>query len=135
MSSSKSGDYAVGKGRPPVHTRFQPGQSGNPRGRPKGAVGVKAMLWATLQKKVVVTENGRERQITTFQYILRKLSNDAALGKPHAVRALIQFLKAFPLPEEKVNGPRLRAPQIHSGMSLKEASDAYEMALKDHNLE
>jgi hypothetical protein len=27
----------VGYGRPPMMTRFRPGQSGNPRGRPKGA--------------------------------------------------------------------------------------------------
>jgi Family of unknown function (DUF5681) len=29
-------DYHVGYGRAPVHARFKPGQSGNPRGRPKG---------------------------------------------------------------------------------------------------
>lgn len=27
--------YAVGYGKPPVHTRFAKGQSGNPGGRPK----------------------------------------------------------------------------------------------------
>ena len=35
MSETKR-DYAVGRGKPPVHTRFKKGQSGNPRGpRPK----------------------------------------------------------------------------------------------------
>jgi hypothetical protein len=28
--------YAVGHKKPPLHTRFPPGQSGNPKGRPKG---------------------------------------------------------------------------------------------------
>jgi hypothetical protein len=33
-------DYAVGHGKPPVHTRFKKGQSGNPRGRhPKNLLG------------------------------------------------------------------------------------------------
>jgi len=29
-------DYEIGRGKPPMHTRFKPGQSGNPKGRPKG---------------------------------------------------------------------------------------------------
>lgn len=29
--------YLVGYGKPPLHTRFKPGQSGNPRGRPRRA--------------------------------------------------------------------------------------------------
>jgi Family of unknown function (DUF5681) len=31
MSENKR-DYEVGRGKPPVHTRFKKGQSGNPRG-------------------------------------------------------------------------------------------------------
>ena len=29
------GDYVVGRGRPPVASRFKPGQSGNPKGQPR----------------------------------------------------------------------------------------------------
>lgn len=32
---SPSPNYAVGFGRSPVSSRFQPGTSGNPRGRPR----------------------------------------------------------------------------------------------------
>ena len=35
-SPKTSGDYEVGYGRPPVQSRFQPGQSGNPAGKRKG---------------------------------------------------------------------------------------------------
>ena len=31
----RSGDYEVGYGKPPVNTQFKPGQSGNPKGRPR----------------------------------------------------------------------------------------------------
>jgi hypothetical protein len=40
----RKGDYVVGKYRPPVHTRWQPGQSGNPNGRRKGRRNVKTEL-------------------------------------------------------------------------------------------
>jgi hypothetical protein len=40
------GDYTVGYGKPPVHTRFVKGQSGNPRGRPKSKPGVGAKALA-----------------------------------------------------------------------------------------
>jgi len=49
---------SVGYGRPPTHTRFKKGRSGNPRGRPKGARKLSTVLNEALQKKVAV-RNGR----------------------------------------------------------------------------
>ena len=40
-SKSRTSDD-VGYGRPPKHTRFKPGQSGNPKGRPGGKAATKA---------------------------------------------------------------------------------------------
>ena len=34
--NSIKSEYAVGRGRPPLHSRFKKGQSGNPNGRPAG---------------------------------------------------------------------------------------------------
>jgi hypothetical protein len=52
-------DYEVGYGRPPRHTRFELGRSGNPRGRPGGSKNLSTLLSEALQEPVIVVENGR----------------------------------------------------------------------------
>jgi hypothetical protein len=44
-------DYAVGYGKPPMETRFQKGQSGNPGGRPRGAKSLTALLGEALSRR------------------------------------------------------------------------------------
>ena len=73
-------DYKVGYGKPPQRTRFRKGQSGNPRGRPKGARGLKADLRAELSEKVKVTEHGRTRHLTKQQVIVKTLAAKAIRG-------------------------------------------------------
>ena len=41
-------DYVVGYGKPPLHTRFQKGRSGNPNGRPRGKKNMSTLLSAAL---------------------------------------------------------------------------------------
>ncbi len=42
-SSKTARGYEVGYGRPPLHSRFKPGQSGNPKGGPEGPQGSKTL--------------------------------------------------------------------------------------------
>ena len=44
-------DYAVGYGKPPKHTRFKKGRSGNPRGRPRGAKNLSTLLFGALNEQ------------------------------------------------------------------------------------
>ena len=62
-------DYEVGYGKPPRHTRFVKGQSGNPRGRPPGAKNMKTLLTKALNELVVVTDNGGRRMVTKREAI------------------------------------------------------------------
>jgi len=63
-------DYEVGYGKPPRHSRFKKGESSaNPRGRPRKEMAT--LLFEGLNKKVVVTENGRRRKIAVREAILR----------------------------------------------------------------
>src|SRR6266581_1429571 len=57
-------DYEVGYGKPPRHSRFVKGQSGNPRGRPPGAKNLVTLLNKALNELVIVTEDGGRRKIT-----------------------------------------------------------------------
>src|ERR1700742_2968486 len=50
----------VGYKRPPKHTQFRPGQSGNPKGRPKGTQNLKSDLREELGEIVRVREGDRE---------------------------------------------------------------------------
>jgi Family of unknown function (DUF5681) len=70
------GDYVVGRYRPPVHTRWQPGQSGNPRGRPKGRPNLKTELMEVMSKQITIRDGERER----------KLSLHAANVLAHAIK-------------------------------------------------
>jgi hypothetical protein len=84
----------VGYGRPPVATRFQPGRSGNPRGRPKGARNLSAVIASTLKEKVPVTENGRRRHITKLEAAVKQLVNRAASGEARATQLLFALIAA-----------------------------------------
>ena len=81
--------YTVGKGKPPEHTRFQKGQSGNPTGRRKGSKNVATLLEQVLNERVIVTENGKRKRITKLEAMLKQLANKAASGDHRAIKLLM----------------------------------------------
>lgn len=76
----KKKSYTVGYGKPPRHSRFKPGQSGNPKGRPKGARGFDAELAEELKQTVTIKENGVVRKISKSRAMVKSLINKAAMG-------------------------------------------------------
>jgi hypothetical protein len=86
-----SKDYKVGKGRPPLHSRFKPGQSGNPKGRPKG-IGSQELIRKLLSRKVTVREGEYQRTATVLEAILLGLITKAAKGDHKAAAFLFGFL-------------------------------------------
>src|SRR5262245_36469787 len=71
-------DYEVGYSKPSSHTRFEKGQSGNPRGRPPGAKNIKTLLTKALNELVVVTDNGGRRKVSKREAIVTQLVNRSA---------------------------------------------------------
>jgi hypothetical protein len=86
-------DYEVGYGKPPRHTRFKKGQSGNPRGRPSGSKNLKTLLNEALNERVVVTEEGRRRNITKREAIVTQLVNRSATADLRALKILLDTLR------------------------------------------
>jgi Family of unknown function (DUF5681) len=94
-SSKPRKGYKVGKGRPPIDTRWKKGQSGNPKGRPTGSRGVSAVLHDVIRQKVPVTENGRTRQIPALEVMLRRLANDAMRSEPRALKLVLSLVERY----------------------------------------
>ena len=81
----------VGYRRPPVHSRFKPGQSGNPRGRPKGSLNFETDLKRTLQAPVTLNDGGKPRRVTTQEAMLLRLREKALKGEVKALDKLLSL--------------------------------------------
>ena len=81
----------VGPGKPPRHTRFKPGQSGNPNGRPKGSKNFATILQQQLTKKITITVDGKPRRMTVQEVIARRLATDSMKGTTKAMELLIKL--------------------------------------------
>lgn len=83
---------SVGYGNPPKHTRFRKGESGNPKGRPKGTLNMATILARTLRERVVINENGQRRVVTKLEAAVKQLVNKAASGDLRALRHLADLV-------------------------------------------
>ena len=93
MPRDTDGDYEVGYGKPPRHTRFVKGQSGNPRGRPYGAKNLSTLLDEALNEPVTVTENGGRRRVSKRQAIITQLVNRSATADFRAIKLLLDIVR------------------------------------------
>ena len=93
MPSDDERDYEVGYGKPPPHTRFVKGQSGNSRGRPRGAKNIKTLLTKALNELVVVTDNGGRRKVSKREAIITQLVNRSAKADFKAIQILLGMIR------------------------------------------
>ena len=86
-------DYEVGYGRPPKHTRFKSGKSGNPSGRPKGSRNVSTILTKALGRKVRVRDGERVRDITVLDAAIERLTRQAAAGDVRSIKIMLELIQ------------------------------------------
>ena len=90
-------EHKVGYGKPPVHTRFSKGQSGNPGGRPRGMTAGRAAALALKEayRPVKVKEGDKVMNMPAIQAVLRSQVALAAKGNGPAQRALIEVIRTI----------------------------------------
>lgn len=95
--------YEVGYAKPPKATRFRPGQSGNPKGRPTGAKNkrpgmheerMKDIILDEAYRDVTVRDGDRSVTIPMAQAIVRAMAVNAAKGQHRALRLFSELLAA-----------------------------------------
>ena len=86
----------VGYRKPPESTRFKPGQSGNPNGRPKGVQNFETDLQQTLRAPVEIKNANGTRTITVQQAALHTLAAKAREGDTRAIQQLINLILRSP---------------------------------------
>jgi hypothetical protein len=88
----------VGYGEPPKHTQFKPGQSGNPKGRPKGRKNIKTDVLEKLNATVTVNKNGRLRKISTRRAVLELLGAKALKLDQRSIEQVIRLAEKYDQP-------------------------------------
>jgi hypothetical protein len=92
--AKKPTDYEVGYRKPPAHTRFKKGQSGNPKGRRKGTQNLATDLAEELGERIRVREGDREYWTSKQRAILKALLARASKGDVRAISLLFSIAKA-----------------------------------------
>ena len=92
-AAETTADYQVGYGKPPRHTGFQKGRSGNPKGRPKGSKNLATLLTEALDEKVQVTEDGKRRRVTKRELVIKQLVNKSASADLRAIKQLTDIVE------------------------------------------
>lgn len=100
-------DNKVGYKNPPKSGQFKPGQSGNPKGRPKGSQNLGQAIQKAFKKKVEVTQGGKTKRVTLKDAFAMRLVHSAIHGKVgEQIRVLQAIDKYAPsLLEVEPEGP------------------------------
>lgn len=93
-------DNEYGYGKPPENSQFKPGQSVNPKGRPKGSKNTYTLLNEILNQKINIKENNENIKITKKVAMLTQLVNKGVKGDMKAISALLPHMLVADAKEE-----------------------------------
>jgi hypothetical protein len=90
-SSRRKPPGAVGYKNPPTHSRFKPGQSGNPSGRPKGSQNLKTLFHKIMKEEVQLREGSDVSRVTKAEALMRGLVIGALKGDTRSTSVLLRL--------------------------------------------
>ena len=85
----------VGYGKPPPQHRFKPGQSGNPRGRPRRQASFAAAFGDMLTSTTLTTINGKRRHKTVIEVAVLRAMKDILTGNPRALERWLPVIERY----------------------------------------
>ena len=92
MTDAPDAEDSVGYRQPPRSSRFRKGQSGNPRGRPRGRR-QEPPYEAVLGQMVTIREDGAERRVTAAEAFLLQITKKGLEGDGAAARAAMAAIE------------------------------------------
>jgi hypothetical protein len=96
-------DYVVGKGRPPARTRWKPGQSGNPKGRPKGVKNMMTYFNQALSRKINLKLGDKTYRVTVLEGIATSTTSLALNGDARLIPIVLSIDRQINLKLERDN--------------------------------
>src|SRR6202521_3186347 len=125
MTSGKKGHggYAIRYGKPPVHTRFRKGQSGNPSGKAiePPVRRAKAFALAEAYRTVTVKDGAGGVAMPAIQAIMRRQIALAMKGNGPAQRAVIAAVED--IEDEQARAAEQNAREAQTGSDDAHMSD------------
>lgn len=103
--------YEVGYRKPPKSNQFSRGQSGNPKGRPKGSKNLTSVVLRESRQTVLVKGPRGARKVTKLEASVMQLGNKAAQGD---LRAACEFFSLVRMSEESANSDAAPSPTMHA---------------------
>jgi hypothetical protein len=98
--------YKVGYKKPPLHSRFVKGKSGNPKGRPKKSIlTMMDILHDELSRKITIKDADKISKVSFDVAIMRQLIHKAVKGDMRAVKYLLDMYRSFEGLEELIETP------------------------------
>lgn len=98
-------DYNIGYRKPPLWNRFQPGQSGNPKGRPKKTTVERTILDKILKEMnqtVKILENGKKIKVTKFDAMVKRVMANALQGDVKSIGLLLKIVPQLEAIQESI---------------------------------